>query len=199
MKKTFYILVSLFFAVVVVARDYDKHSDLQGGSVILVIRHAEKPETGWDLSAAGQEHARKYVSYFKEFKADGQSLKIDRVFAAADSKVSHRPRLTVEPTAKALGLAVDSRFKTEEVQALANEIRPQARGHVILIAWHHGQIPALLRALGADPQTVLTKGKWPESEFSWVIELRYDSQGRLVKTKRITEEFSQETPDASGR
>ena len=156
-------------------------------AVILVIRHAEKPDDGYGLSAAGETRANAYINYFKNFKIDGQPLKLDYLFAADDSKESHRPRLTLEPTAKALGLAIDSRFKDKHFQELADEIRSKPHGKAILIAWHHGQIPSLLRALGADPNQVIPKSKWPDDVFGWLIQLRYDFAGNLIETKRINE------------
>jgi hypothetical protein len=158
-------------------------------AVILIIRHAEKPDSGSGLSAEGEARAKAYVNYFKNFTVDGQPLKLDYIFAAADSKESRRPRLTIEPVSKAFGLAIDSRFKDQEVQGLANEIRFKPHGQAILVAWHHGEIPALLRALNTDPGQAIPKTKWPEDVFGWVIKLRYDADGRLVETKRINEKL----------
>jgi len=165
-------------------------------AVILVIRHAEKPASGFRLSAEGEMRAKAYVNYFKNFTVDGRPLKLDCIFATADSKGSHRPRLTVEPTGKALGLAIDARFKDADFQKLADEIRFQPHGRTILIAWHHGEIPALLRALGADPETVISKAKWPDEVFGWVIQLRYDADGRLLEARRINENLM---PDDSSK
>src|SRR5580698_4075897 len=36
-------------------------------TTILIIRHAEKPDAGYELAPAGQERARAYVNYFKTF------------------------------------------------------------------------------------------------------------------------------------
>jgi broad specificity phosphatase PhoE len=185
-----------------VAKSHDKAGATESAALksatILIIRHAEKPESGSGLSALGEMRAKAYVNYFKNFTntPDGLPLKINYIFAAADSKASHRPRLTIEPTSRALGLAVDSRFKDKDFQKLANEIRARSHGQAILIAWHHGEIPALVRALGADPETVIPKAKWPDDVFGWAIELRYDADGRLVETKRINENLLPD--DASG-
>ena len=59
----------------------------------------------------------------------------------------------------------------------------------MLICWHHREIPALLQALGADPERLLPHGQWPAKQFGWVLKLRYDHQGHLIRneTKRIKE------------
>ncbi|MGO9303653.1 MAG: hypothetical protein ACLP3R_08095 [Candidatus Korobacteraceae bacterium] len=175
---------------------HDGNSSALKNAVILVIRHAEQPDDGDGLSSAGEARARAYVNYFKTFTIDRQPLTLDYLFAAADSHASHRPRLTVEPIAKELGLTIDTRFKNQQFSELADEIRGQPHGKNILICWHHGEIPQLLRALGADPKRVLPKGKWPNDEFDWLIELRYDENGVLFESKRIDENLSS---DDSGR
>ena len=164
-------------------------SDSLKNAVILVIRHAEKPDKGKDLRPAGKARAKSYADYFKNYKVDGQPLKLETLFAAADSKESHRPRQTLEPTAKSLGLKIDSRFDDMNYQKLADELRKKPHGKGILICWHHGEIPKLLKALGADTKQVMPKAGWPDDVFNWVIQLGYDSEGRLEHVQRIDEPF----------
>jgi hypothetical protein len=173
------------------AKQHDEKFNALQNAVILIIRHAEKPDSGSGLSVYGEVRAKAYVNYFKNFTntVDDQPLKINYIFAAADSKESRRPRLTITPTSQGLGLTIDSRFKEKDFQGLADEIHFKPHGRAILIAWHHGEIPSLLRALGVDPATVIPNAKWPEDVFGWVIELRYDADGRLVETKRINEKL----------
>ncbi len=166
-----------------------ENSSALSNAVILIIRHAEKPAAGDQLSAAGQARAQAYVDFFKNFKLDGQPLKLDYLFAAADSKVSQRARLTIEPTSKMLGLAIDSQFEDTKFQLLADEIRTKPHGQNILICWHHGEIPQLVRALSADPDRLFPKGKWPDEVFNWVVILRYDSNGHLAEASRGSEQF----------
>jgi broad specificity phosphatase PhoE len=149
-------------------------------TVILVIRHAEKPETGNTLTPAGEERARAYARYFQNFALGSETFKADALFAAADSENSRRPRLTIEPLARALGLRIDTRFRDKDPKALASELRSKAYGGHLLVCWHHGEIPELLQALGADPALLLPGGKWPAETFDWVIALRYDQDGRLL-------------------
>lgn len=196
-KLLFLGLLALFISAAIFAETptAEKSKALKD-AVILIIRHAEKPESGSGLSTEGEMRARAYVDYFKHFTIDGRPLKLDYLFAAADSRGSHRPRLTIEPTSQALGIAIDSRFKDKNVQELADEIQSKPHGKAILIAWHHEEIPALLRALGADPNQVIPDAKWPGDVFGWLIELRYDSKGYLVETKRIDEKL---LPDDSNK
>lgn len=192
-------LLALAIPTVILAEPpHDGKSSALKNAVILVIRHAEKPDDGYGLSAAGETRAMAYVNYFKNFKIDGQPLKLDYLFAAADSKESHRPRLTIEPTSKALGLDINNRFKAKDFQGLADEIKSKPHGKAILIAWHHGKIPSLLRALGADPDQVIPNAKWPDDVYGWLIQLRYDSDGHLMETKRINEKLMPDDSNVHG-
>ncbi|MBI4982160.1 MAG: flagellar basal body-associated protein FliL [Candidatus Omnitrophica bacterium] len=156
-------------------------------AVILIIRHAEKPESGYVLSPQGQERAQAYVKYFQNYTIDSKPLHIDYLFSSADSEKSHRPRLTIEPLSKALGIKIDTRFKNDEFSELAREIQLRPHGKHILICWHHGRIPLLLNALGVDPDRLLPQGKWPADVFCWVIQLRYNENGQLFNSMCINE------------
>jgi hypothetical protein len=161
-------------------------------AVVLIIRHAEKPAEGQELTAAGYQRAQAYVKYFGDFQMEGRALKLDALFAAADSKKSRRPRLTLEPLSRALNLPLDTGFKDKAPELLADELKSKPHGRAILICWHHGKIPELIRALGADPDALLPNGKWPDTEFGWVIELRYDGEGKLLadQCRRIEEHLA---------
>lgn len=183
-------LLALFFPTVVFAAPTPaENSSALKNAVILIIRHAEKPEDGHGLSADGVARADAYVNYFKNYQVNGQPLKLTSLFATADSKQSHRPRLTLEPTSKALGLTINSQFKDKNYQDLVNELQSKSHGEGILIAWHHQKIPALLQSLGVDPKQVIPRAKWPENVYGWLIQLRYDENGRLIEAKRIEEKL----------
>jgi hypothetical protein len=189
-------LLTLMVATTSFARLYpDKNPAALKNTVILIIRHAEKPDDGFDLSPAGQERAKLYVNYFKNYSIDSTPLKIDCIFAAADSKDSHRPRLTIEPFSKAAGLPIDDRFKDKDFQELADEILSKPHGQAILISWHHEEIPQLIQALGANPNQFFTNAKWPADVFGWVIQLRYDAVGHLIEAKRINENLMPDDSD----
>ena len=158
-------------------------------AVVLIIRHGEKPESGPNLSPRGQERAEAYVHYFQEFILDSERLVPNAVFAAKDTTGSSRPRQTVEPFAQAEKLRVDTHFSSNHSAELAARLRAKEQGKRILISWHHTDIPALLRALGANPKSLLPRGKWPDPVFDWVLLLRYDQDGHLIpgSARRINE------------
>jgi hypothetical protein len=180
------------FTAVFFASTLTLPADSQSGpkdAVVLIIRHGEKPDTGRVLSPAGQERAEAYKDYLQKFTVDSKPLSPDVIFAAKDSKQSRRPRLTVEPFAKAAQLPIDSRFSSNRSAELTAALRATQQGKRILISWHHTDIPDLLRALGAKPKSLLPGGKWPDAVFGWLILLRYDQDGRLIpaSTRRINE------------
>jgi broad specificity phosphatase PhoE len=184
------------FAAILFAFSLILIADAQEGpknSVVLIVRHAENPANGHGLSPRGEERAKAYKDYFQNFTIDGKQREPEAVLVAADSKHSHRPRLTVQPFAKAANLQIDNRFSNKQPTDLVAELRANYEGKVILICWHHGQIPALLRALGADPATLLPGGKWPRDVYDWVIMVSFDENGRLIpeSTKRINEHLLQ--------
>jgi hypothetical protein len=148
--------------------------------VVLIIRHAEDVDSGDGLSLRGEERAQAYKNYFLNFVVDSQRLEPNLVFAAKDSQKSHRPRLTVEPFATAANLKINSCFGNNQSAELAADLRANHQGKVVLICWRHGNMPALLRALGAKPKKFLPDGKWPNSIYNWVILLSFDPDGHLI-------------------
>jgi hypothetical protein len=149
-------------------------------SVIIIIRHAEKPDAGDRLAPAGDARANAYVDYFKHFSVNSNAIHFDYLFAAKDSQESKRPKLTIKPLSRALGLDINTDFKDDEYAKLADELHAgRYNNKNILVCWHHGKIPKLLAALGADSHKLLPDGKWPEDAFAWVVCLEYNQKGVL--------------------
>ena len=159
-------------------------------ATVLILRHADSPDHGPGLSAAGNARAIAYARYFHPLRANGSSIEPNALFATKDSQESHRPRLTLEPLSRSTGLPINTHFANGEEIALVAALRAQPQGQHILIAWHHGHIPNLLKALGADPAALLPEGKWPGDVYDWVIELSFDANGKLAASRRIVENLS---------
>ena len=157
------------------------------GDTLLIVRHAEKPDSGSGLAPAGEARAKAYADYFAHFQLDGAPVKIGTIIASADSENSERPRLTVTPFSQASGIKIEQPFPDKEVKALAHWLAAGTPNRTILIAWHHGKLPKLLRELGADSEELVPGGVWPEDTYDWLIVLKYDSNGDLSEAKKIVE------------
>lgn len=163
------------------AKHHDGHQSANGlaDATVMIIRHAEKPEEGSGLAPEGEARARAYVGYFEHLTLGGQSATPDTLVATADSRQSMRPRLTIKPLSQALSLPVDNRYSDDQVKPLVESLRSDAHGSRILICWHHGEIPALIDALGGDSKTLLPHEKWPADVFGWMVVMHFDHHGRL--------------------
>ena len=176
MRRCLFIAVICGFALTLAAHAQDGPKD----AVVIIIRHADDADSGDGLSPLGQERAEAYKKYFLNFTVDSKRREPNVIFAATDSKKSHRPRLTMEPFAKAANLKIDTRFGNDQSADLAADLRANQQGKVILICWRHPYIPVLLSALGANPETFLPNGKWPGKVFNWIILLSFDQDGHLI-------------------
>lgn len=148
----------------------------QGPRIIMIIRHAEKPEStdqpttqpkDPNLSKQGYDRADALAKVFP-----AHFPKPDFLLASQKSKNSDRPLQTITPLANALHLPVDSTFKNEDFAQLAQTLLtdPKYSGKTILIAWHHGKIPALAKALGLkDPPD-----PWDPTLFDRVWQITYN-------------------------
>jgi hypothetical protein len=90
------------------------------------------------------------------------------LFATQASKSSNRPVETITPLSAALNLAYDDKHADGDYAKVASDILTDSKyaGQVVLLCWHHGNIPNLATALG-----VSNPPAWPGSVFDrvWVI------------------------------
>ena len=156
-------------------------------ATVLVVRHAEKPAQGVNLTPEGVARAEKYAHYFAPFVIDGSSITINALYAGSDSADSVRPRLTLEPLSRATGIALNTQFSTKDPGALVHALVAQPHGDHVLVCWRHGKIPALLSALGADPAKLLPNGTWPDAVYDWVVLLHFNAAGQLDQQRLIHE------------
>jgi broad specificity phosphatase PhoE len=151
---------------------------------ILVTRHAEKSNDPLDpdLTPAGRQRAAQLVKYIPATFG-----RPDFLFATAFSKHSHRPYETLKPLSQATGIPIDATYADQDYGALALEITsaPQFNDKLVVVCWHHGNIPPLARAMKAKPGDY--PDPWDPSVFNLI--LRFDfAQGALSVT-RVVEPF----------
>ncbi|MDH6150422.1 hypothetical protein [Paraburkholderia tuberum] len=140
---------------------------------ILVMRHAEKPADPMDpnLSEQGFARARSLATYIPETRETLGSP--DFIFAAAISKHSARPYETVEPLAKATGKPIDATFADQDYSALASTLlsTPPYADQQLVVCWHHGNIPSLMRMLGCKEGAY--PNPWDHKVFNLILKVEF--------------------------
>jgi hypothetical protein len=149
----------------------------QPPATIYLIRHAEKLTDGReDLSWQGFYRAAVLPQLFLPPVLPGVSgatrtllPKPDFLFATSPSKHSNRPFETILPLSSALNLPISNEVANDDFAQLAQTLLSgKYAGKIVLVAWHHGNLPKFAAALGATSPY----GKWPETQFDriWRID-----------------------------
>jgi hypothetical protein len=153
----------------------------QPPATILLIRHAEKLTDGRiDLSPVGFERAKRIPQLFggAGAAAPHNLPRPEFLFATHQSKKSNRPVETITPLSEVLKLPISAEIEDDDFATLAKQLLSgKYAGKVVLVAWHHGKIPAFARALGATPPY----DPWPETQFDRVWRIDY-RDGKAVLT-----------------
>jgi hypothetical protein len=151
---------------------------------VVVMRHAEKLADPDDpnLSVPGQARAVALVAWYPATFG-----RPDFIFATAISKHSERPIQTVQPLAQNLGIPLNATFSDQDYGALAKLLLGDPfDGKTILVCWHHGNIPGLLRGLGAAPGSY--PNPWDFTVFNLILTVNFLG-GNPPAVAEITEPF----------
>jgi phosphohistidine phosphatase SixA len=163
--------IGLFAVLLSIASHHDAPAGSSGGPhIVMIIRHAEKPESEKDpnLSPRGYQRAEALAKIIPE-----HFPRPDFLIATKKGKASARPYETITPLSKALHEPIEATFKDEQYVDVAHEVLadPKFAGKTVLIAWHHGKIPDLAKALGVKD----APDKWQSEVFDRVWEITYDN------------------------
>jgi hypothetical protein len=144
---------------------------------ILIIRHAEKPVDGAGLSPEGKARAAALPKLF--MKSDDRPNPYptpDFIFAATTTTESSRPVDTVTPLADKLHLTIKADIKDKDYEMLVKELKkPKYEGKTVLVCWHHGEIPDLVKALTG---TGIKKIK--EDTYNLIWQIDYSKDGKTT-------------------
>ncbi len=151
---------------------------------IIILRHAEKPADGEPLGVRASGRADPESLTPRGWQRAGA---LARLFVPPDGRFAHpalatptailatraeegagasrRPKQTVRPLADLLGIALDHRFGKGEEAAVAAAVL--AGDGVVLVAWVHERIPAIVAAIPGAPKVP----DWPDDRFDvvWVL------------------------------
>jgi phosphohistidine phosphatase SixA len=184
MRKTFLAVVlfasmSIYPDVALARHKFKTPPASQTTERILVMRHAEKPDSDKDnnLAFPGYTRASNLPPYITS-----QYGRPDYIFVAADSKHSSRCAQTALPLSRATGVPLSDSFRDVDYQRLAQALTedPHFKGKLIVVVWHHEKLPALVHALGAKDGTF--PNKWKSSVYNQIWELDFVGKHRPLVT-----------------
>ncbi|SDG89397.1 histidine phosphatase family protein [Mucilaginibacter gossypii] len=148
---------------------------------LVIIRHAEKPDVGDNLSCAGFNRSLKLPEVLKaKFGLP------DHIYVPAmhQGKSTARVRMfqTISPFAAKYNLSVNSNFEEEDDNGVAKELT--SKKGTILIVWEHNQIKPLLKALGMKVKDL----EWPDSDFDsiWIVTFKKGKPSLTMDREGIT-------------
>jgi phosphohistidine phosphatase SixA len=150
--------------------------------MILVMRHAEKPDKpdDPDLSKAGHVRAIRLASFIPDEFGNP-----DFIIASAISHSSARPYETVRPLSEVTGIGIEATIVDDDYKSLANDLLTKYAGKQVVVCWHHGNIPRLMHQLGAK------KGDYPDpwdpTVFNLILQVGFS--GGDVTVKQVKENF----------
>jgi hypothetical protein len=142
---------------------------------VIVLRHAEKPLQANDqrLAPFGAKRAEYIARWLPE-----NFGKPDFIFATEPTKSSFRPWLTVAPLwEEQKGALMDVSIEDDAALHLGHHLRGgelyhgAIAGSTVVVCWHHGKIPELLKGLGVKQEEI--PDPWPENDFSTVFVVTY--------------------------
>jgi phosphohistidine phosphatase SixA len=154
---------------------------------ILLMRHAEKTGDPMDphLSQVGYARASKLADFIPATFGIPQFL-----IATSISKHSVRPIETLEPLSTKIGVSVEATYADQDYSALASQLLSEPHyadaGALIVVCWHHGNIPSLAHALRAKLGSY--PDPWDGEVFNQILVLSYLDAGE-PKITTLTEPF----------
>jgi hypothetical protein len=186
LRRRIALVLLTFLAVCGVAPLAGQAPAPQPPTTIYLIRHAEKLTDGReDLSWQGFYRAAVLPQLFLPPVPPGVSggtrallPKPDFLVATAPSKHSNRPYETIQPLSSALNLPISNEVANDDFAQLAQTLLSgKYAGKIVLVAWHHGNLPKFAAALGAVPPYA----KWPETQFDRLWRIDY-TNGKATLT-----------------
>lgn len=169
-----HLLAALFF---IVAPFFSVAQNRLANQRIVLIRHAEKPLNGDNLSCIGFNRSLKLVGLLKE-----KFGILDYIFVPSPSTGKQTKNLrmlqTALPLATKYNLAINTKYAVNDVNQMAIEI--SKKQGTILIVWEHNQLAALARALGVQTSEL----HWASDDYDsiWIISYKH-SKAKLQKDK----------------
>jgi hypothetical protein len=179
--KTLLVVVLASCSFVVGALAQASVSPEGGVETIVCIRHGEKPKDGLgQLNCQGLNRALALPDVLLKKFGRPQFIFAPSPSQKVDGKIGYyyvRPLMTIEPTAIACGLPVNTEFGFKEIKGLEAELKkPEYQNATIFVAWEHGLLDQFAKNMLADNGGNASEvPPWPGKDFDtiFVFKLRH--------------------------
>lgn len=140
---------------------------------VILLRHAEKPRNEADrhLSPIGEMRAKALVDLFSTNAPWSSNCAPVALFApkAGRDGSGVRPRETLEPLAKRLGLPIRTPYSRKDHAELIQHLLsdPEFDGKTVVVCWVHEYLGLMAKELGVARKV----GAWPSKVYDrlWVV------------------------------
>lgn len=141
---------------------------------VIIIRHAEKPDKGDNLSCQGLNRALQLPEVLEKKFGVPDHVFVPQINTGKSTSTA-RMYQTVVPFAVKYNLDVNTKYDVNDTKDLSKEI--VAEKGTVLVVWEHDHIDNIARDLGVN-----TKDKWPGNDYDsiWIIDFK---NGKPVLTK----------------
>ena len=143
---------------------------------IIIIRHAEKPDKGDNLSCKGLNRALQLPDIlYKKFGVPERIYTPTPNFGSSTGVV--RMYQTIVPFAIKYNLKINTKYGVKDSENLADALKKQ--DGTVLLVWEHKAIAKIIKALG-----IAGKEDWDDNDFDsiWIVTLQNGS-AKLSKDK----------------
>ncbi len=171
-------LIALTATLVGSGCDEKSHDKIDQSLKVVIIRHAEKPEKGDNLSCLGHNRALALANVLHQKIGTPDYIYVPALDLDNSTKHS-RMFQTVSPFAIKYNLTINTKYSSKDSNKLAKNVL--RKSGTVLMVWDHSSISDLAGALGVTH----TKA-WDDSDFDtiWLIsyktgkaELTTDKEG----------------------
>ncbi|NND28151.1 MAG: histidine phosphatase family protein [Myxococcales bacterium] len=161
-------------------------ADPSTNQLIVVVRHAEKPPAGLgQLTCQGLQRALRLPAWLaRKFPtpdvifAPDPSVRTTEIHGDGERYDYVRPLMTIEPTAIALGMPVNTQLPYYDSGLLADTLlAPDRRDQVIYVAWEHLQIMNFAQVLLTRFDSDAEVPEWSNADYDTVFAFHIDWAG----------------------
>lgn len=179
-RKTFFLSVfSIFISHFCEAQSLPDSIPLR----VLIIRHGEKPDSGYNLNCKGWNRAIALPKAIIPQFGIPDFVYVPNMTTGKKTKTV-RMYQTVIPMAIKYNLVINSKYEETDSLEIAENIM-HLKG-TVMVVWDKKNIAPLVRNFGIRNRVL----DWPDKDYDtiWIIEYKKGSKGELIPTMRLGSE-----------